>query len=508
MAVYLVGAGPGDPGLITVKGKILLQRADVVIYDYLANDALLSLAPAHAERIFAGKKNSNHSMTQDEINALLVKKGLTGKTVVRLKGGDPLVFGRGGEEAVELAKAGIAFEIVPGVTSAIAAAAYAGIPLTHRECVSSVIMATGHEADGKLDCGHNWKALAQSDSTLVFLMGMKNLGEISQKLINAGKAPETPAAVVRWATTGKHKTLISTLGELPQKAVEQGFAAPSVIIVGEAVKFHDQLAWFEKKPLLGKTVVVTRTREQAAQSAILLAEAGAEVITFPTIRIAPLEDWTATDQHIARLAHFQWVVFTSANGVAVFWERLRAVGKDARYVGQCKVAAVGPVTAKALVDRGIYPDYMPETYMAEAVAEGLAGLGVDGQNILLAQASHARPELANALGRAGAKVTALPLYMTLPAGEKKDEVLALLLAGCVDCVTFGSSSSVESFLGLIGTNILSQLPNLKFACIGPVTAATLEKAGLECHIVPAEATIPALVAALREVLQNDCGKQR
>lgn len=357
MKVYLIGAGPGDPGLLTIKGKNILEKADVVVYDYLANDTLLGYARPDAERIYVGKVAGNHALPQDGINKLIIEKAKEGKIVARLKGGDPYIFGRGGEEAEELLDAGVPFEEVPGISSTIAGPAYAGIPLTHRSFSSSVTLITGHENPDKPGSVHNWKALAASANTLVFVMGMKNLPDIARNLIEAGLSPDTPAALVHWGTTAKHRSLASTLGALHEEGVRQGFTNPSVIIVGKVVTLRDRLNWFEQKPLLGRSVVVTRAREQASGLAAQLADLGAEVIQFPTIDIKPLEDYSSVDDAVRNLGAYDWLIFTSANGVKCFWERLEAQGLDARALYGLQVAAIGPATAQAVRTHGIVPDF-------------------------------------------------------------------------------------------------------------------------------------------------------
>lgn len=503
MKVYLIGAGPGDPGLLTLKGRDILRRADVIVYDYLANDALLAHAREGAELIYAGKKGGDHTLPQEEINSLIVSRAREGKVVARLKGGDPYMFGRGGEEAEELMAAGLEFEVVPGVTSGIAGPAYAGIPLTHRAHSSSVCFVTGHEDPAKPDTAHNWEALAKSASTLVFYMGMKNLPDISRKLIDAGMPAGTPAALVRWGTTGRHRSLASTIGELPEQAERHGFFAPSLIVVGSVVSLRDKLGWFERRPLLGKGVVVTRAREQASDSAALLAELGADVIQFPTIEIVPLEDYSDVRAAVAKLCRYALAIFTSVNGVRYFWEQLNAVGKDARALFGVKVAAIGPATAEALRARGIVPDFVPEKYVAESVAQGILdmyGGNMAGIKALLPRAREARDVLPEKLTAAGAVVDVLPVYETRPSDKGKEDVLAKLEAGEIHCITFGSSSTVTNFLSLVSVEKLKQYPGVRFACIGPITASTLKEAGLTCDIQPDEYTIPGLVRELAEKL--------
>lgn len=495
MKVYLIGAGPGDPGLLTIRGRDALAEADVVVYDYLASDTLLNYARPDAERIYVGKKAGDHTLPQSGINRLIVEKAKEGKIVARLKGGDPYIFGRGGEEAEELLEAGVPFEEIPGISSTIAGPAYAGIPLTHRSFASSVTLITGHENPDKPGSVHNWKALAASASTLVFVMGMKNLPDIAHNLIAAGMAADTPAALVHWGTTPRHRSLVSTLESLPEAAVASGFTNPSVIIVGKVVSLHDRLNWFERKPLLGRSVVVTRAREQASGLADRLAALGAEVIQFPTIEIRPLADYTAVDTTLGRLNDFDWLIFTSANGVKCFWERLDRAGKDTRALGSVRVAAIGPATAEALRSRGVRPDFVPDAYIAESVAQGLLEQGMEGRKVLLARAAVARDVLPDTLRKAGADVLVLPVYETVPAHARLDEVTERLQKGTLDYVTFGSSSTVDNFFARIPESLVRE-SGVRLACIGPVTAKTLGNHGLTASVMPETFTIPALVDAI------------
>ncbi|MDL2313589.1 uroporphyrinogen-III C-methyltransferase [Desulfovibrio sp. OttesenSCG-928-C14] len=500
MKVYLIGAGPGDPGLFTLRGKEILGRADVVVYDYLANSAFLDFVRPDAEVIYAGKKGGDHTLSQEEINELIVKKARSGKMVARLKGGDPYLFGRGGEEAEELVDAGVDFEVVPGVTSGIASAAYAGIPLTHRSFASSVILATGHEGVGKSESALNWDALAKSGSTLVFYMGMKNLPEICSRLLAAGLPARTPAAVVRWGTTPRHESLVSTVKQLPADVDKQGFTAPALIIIGKVVKLREKLNWFEKRPLLGRNIVVTRAREQSSEIANLLAAYGANVIQFPTIEIKKLDDYSEVRKVLNYLGSYDWVAFTSANAVRFFWDQLYAIGKDSRALSSCKVAAIGPATAQALKSRGVRADFVPERFVAESVVKGLSAIGVKDKRILIPRARAARDVLPEQLGAAGACVEVLPMYETVPSEARKDEVLELLEAGRLDCITFGSSSTVDNFMDLVAPALLKEHQELRYACIGPITAKTLEKYGLVCDFQPTDYTIPALVEILAKNL--------
>ncbi|WP_273525257.1 uroporphyrinogen-III C-methyltransferase [Mailhella massiliensis] len=496
MYVYLIGAGPGDPGLLTCKGRQALSEADVVVYDYLASDELLALARPDAEFIYVGKIAGNHAMKQGDINRLLIAKAKEGKVVARLKGGDPYIFGRGGEEAEELVDAGVPFEEVPGISSSIAGPAYAGIPLTHRAWSSSVTIITGHEDPTKPGSVHNWDALARSASTLVFLMGMKNLPDIAAKLIASGMDKDTPAALVHWGTTSRQRSLASTLADLPDAAVREGFTNPSIIVVGDVVRLKDKLDWFEKKPLFGRTVVVTRAREQASESAALFARKGAHVIQFPTITISPLRDYGELDEAVANLSRYGWLVFTSVNGVRFFRERLHALKLDVRALHGVKVAAIGPATAKAVEAMGVYADLVPSSYVAEGVAEAMLKLGMKGQRVLLPRAREAREVLPEALRAAGAEVDVITAYENVPSEENREEVMKALEEGRLDCVTFGSSSTVRNFLASIPMETLQKHPEVRFAAIGPVTAKTMHEMGMNVDIQPEQFTIPALVDAV------------
>ncbi len=498
--VYLIGAGPGDPGLLTIKARDILKRADVVVYDYLANEVFLKYCRRDAQIIYVGKKGGDHTMPQDRINALLVEKALEGKLVARLKGGDPYIFGRGAEEAQEILEAGADFEVVPGVTSAIAAPAYAGIPLTHRKHASSVSFITGHEDPGKPESAHNWHALASGTSTLVFFMGVKNLPHISTMLIQNGMSPDMPAALVRWGTTCRQRTLVSTIKEMPQRAAQEGFKPPSLLVVGEVVQLHGELNWFEKLPLLGKGVVVTRAREQASGLLKDLSDLGACCYEFPTIEIRPVDDYGPLRKAIKNLNYYDWLVFTSVNGVLFFWEELRNMGLDARSLGGIMVAAIGPATAGALEQRGVFADFVPEKYVAESVVDGLLQLGVKGKSVLIPRARIAREVLPQELAKAGAHIEILAVYETCLTQEDGGMILAALEKGDINYVTFTSSSTVDNFFSLIAPSKLQPFVDhgLKLVCIGPITAGTLEKFGFKAHIMPDEYTIPGVVQALKD----------
>jgi uroporphyrinogen III methyltransferase/synthase len=501
--VYLVGAGPGDPKLITVRGLERIQQADVVVYDYLAAKELLQHAKPEAELLYVGKKGGDHTLPQDKINELIVQKAKEGKTVARLKGGDPYVFGRGGEEAEELAAAGVAFEVVPGVTAGAAGPAYAGIPVTHREHTTSVAFITGHEDPAKETSGHNWEVYAKSTSTLVFYMGVKNLPMIAENLIQNGRDPDTPAAIVRWGTTCRQRSLVSTLAKLPGEAERLGYTAPSIIVVGGVCSLAGALGWFEDRPLLGKGVVVTRAREQASDMVRLLTEMGACVYEFPTISISAMADEAPLEEAVLGLGGYDWLVFTSVNGVKHFWAKLDEIGLDTRILGGNSVAAIGPATAEALVQRGVRPDFVPAKYVAEEVVAGLLERGVQGRRVMIPRAREAREVLPDKLREAGAEVDVVPAYETTLAPEDPAPVLEALHAGELHCVTFTSSSTVHNFFQLIpAQDVQRARDNVKLACIGPITAETLRRYGFEADIEPEDYTVPALAEAVANHLSG------
>jgi uroporphyrinogen III methyltransferase / synthase len=495
--VYLVGAGPGDPGLITLKGFRLLQRAEVVIYDFLANPELLKVVPPGAEIIYVGKKGGDHTMPQGDINRLIIEKALTGKKIVRLKGGDPYIFGRGGEEAEALAKAQIPFEIVPGISSAIAVPAYAGIPLTHRRYNTSVSFFTGHEDPTKENLSRDFGSGSDPMGTLVFLMGVKNLSVIVEKLIHQGVDPETPAALIQWGTTNRQKTVAGTLRTIMQKSEAAGLTPPAIFIVGRVVELRDTLDWFERRPLQGKKVVVTRTREQASALVDLLAELGAECLEFPTITIVPPADWSELDQVLARIEGFDWIFFTSPNGVRFFFDRLETLGSDIRNLKGVKIGVIGPATAEALAQVRLRPDLVPEKYQAEDLLEALSQIPLADKKILIPRAAQARDVLPEGLRRMGAEVLVVSAYQTLPAETEKEGLDQLLSQGAVDCLTFTSSSTVVHFLALFPRQkILSLLKKVTIACIGPITAQTARDNGLTVSVIAEEYTIPGLVKSI------------
>ncbi len=493
-SVALVGAGPGDPGLITVRGLALLRGADVVVYDRLGTAALVGLARPGAELVDVGKVPGRPRSTQVGINTLLVEHARAGKSVVRLKGGDPFVFGRGGEEAEALAAAGIPFEVVPGVTSALAGPAVAGIPVTHREVAASVAVATGHEAAGKAGSRLDWSALASAD-TAVLLMGVARLPAITRALIDAGVPRSRPAAVVQDASLPSQRTVVATLGTIGARAKKAGIRAPAILIAGEVVRLREALGGWDTRPLSGKRVVVTRTREQASELSSILRELGAEVVEAPAIRIAPPRSFGPLDRAVGRLwaGDYAWAVFTSANGVRAFAERLKAAGLDARAFAATSVAAVGPGTAEALAKIGIVADLVPPSFTTAAVGEAFPrGSG----RVLLARADKVEPDLDVALGDKGWTVERVVAYRLLGLRSMPAGVQRAVLNGDVDVLTFASGGTVRAFVSLLrgkpgrGTKVV---------CIGPVTAKAARAAGLRVHRVATEHTIPGLVAAVLEV---------
>jgi len=500
--IYLVGSGPGDPGLFTVKGVERLQKADVIVYDRLAPTALLAHARPEAERIYVGKKPGEPSMPQEQINALLVELGRAGKTVVRLKGGDPYVFGRGGEEALELIRAGLPFEVVPGVTSGIAAPAYAGIPVTHRGLSTSVAFVTGHEDPTKGESDVDWRTLANAAETLILYMGVGRLAQICYELISAGREPETPVACVRWGTLPEQSTVTGTLENIAERVAEAKLKPPAITVVGDVVALRDEgLDWYERRSLFGRRVVVTRARAQAGELSRELEALGAEVFEFPTIEIQPPRDFGPLDRSIQELDSFDWLVFTSVNGVEAFVERLRHHDLDLRSVPRwAKVAAIGPATARSVEEAGLRVDVTPEEYRAEALIEALEGVSIAGARVLIPRAKVAREILPEKLRGAGAEVVVPPAYVSVPSSEGREQLEKLLENGEIDCVTFTASSTVENFVRAFGEEDAARLlSRTRVACIGPITAETARKYGIGVEVEAGEYTIPGLVDAVVEL---------
>ena len=482
--VYLIGAGPGDPGLITVRGRDLLRAADIVFYDNLAAPDLLIEAP-RARKIYVGKKRAAHAHTQDEINRMLVTEAQAGRIVARLKGGDPYVFGRGGEEAEALAAAGVPFEVVPGVSSAVGAAAYAGIPLTHREFTPAVTFVTGHEVD-RID----WTKLGVAE-TLVVFMGLTACGEIARCLIAAGRSPATPAAAVRWATRPCQQTIVGTLADLADRIAAAKMKPPALLIIGEVAGLRERLDWYERLPLFGQRIVVTRAREQASELSERLRRLGADPVELPAIEIRPPGDWGPLDAAIARLETYDWLIFTSQNGVARFVERLDRSDKDWRAL-RARIAAIGPATAQALRDLYLKVDLLPEKYVAEAVLEALGGQELTGRRILIPRAAEARDVLPRELRARGAEVDVTPAYQTT-APEDLPARAHDAFADPPDWITFTSSSTVKNLVGAVGAE---KLARSRIASIGPITSGTARDYGLPVAVEANDYTVEGLLAAL------------
>ncbi|MDD5108595.1 MAG: uroporphyrinogen-III C-methyltransferase [Candidatus Omnitrophica bacterium] len=494
--VYLTGAGPGDSKLITVKGLQLIKRADCIIYDYLVNSNLLQNAQSNCKLIYVGKKSGAHTLPQDEINQLLVREARMHKVVVRLKGGDPLIFGRGAEEALYLKKRKIDFEIVPGVTSAIAVATYAGIPLTVRSQNSTVGFITGNEDPKKKDSNINWEALVQGLGTMVFLMGVGNLEKIIGKLIENGKPPKTLVAIIRWGTTGKQKTITGTLKNIVQLAKESKITPPAIIVVGEVVKFRKDLNWFEKKPLLGKRILVTRSREQASLLSEKLIDLGAEVIEIPVIKIVSLKADIQLQKAFSQ-NEYDWVFFSSQNGVAEFTEFLKRTGKDSRIFARAQVCAIGSETAKSLVRIGIRADYVPVQFCAKAIVKHFNDIKLKSGSALILRTKQAPDVLPDGLKKLGFKVKVIDLYDTLVEKKSAPKLKECLKQG-VGLVTFTSSSSVKNFMELLGKDYRSLLKGVCLASIGPVTSTTIREYGLKVNQEAMVYTIDGLVESIQK----------
>ncbi len=481
--VYLVGAGPGDPELLTVKGRRILQQADSVLYDHLANSALLALAPAHAERLYVGKKKSDHEFSQDEICTLLIERARRGLTVVRLKGGDPFIFGRGGEEAEALADAGIPFEIVPGVTTPLGIAAYTGVPLTHREHTSAVTFVTGHSTQAI-----DWGKIGQAE-TLVIFMGLTTFPEIARELIANGRDPDTPAMAVRWATKPEQHTVVGTLMTLP--GLLGGMKPPATIIVGEVVRLREKLDWYERLPLFGKRIVVTRAIEQAGALASRLTALGAQVLELPTIEIRAAEDPLPLKHAISRLETYDWLIFTSANTVRHFVECLDTGPYDLRKL-RGRICAIGPATRAAIEALHLKVDLMPREYVAESLVEAFAAIDLAGQRILLPRAAVARDLVPDELARRGAEVDVVEAYRTVTPDDLA-WCLHRVLEQRPDCLTFTSSSTVRNLVEAAGVEALRGIP---IVSIGPVTTQTAQELGLTVTAQAAIFTVEGLVQAV------------
>jgi uroporphyrinogen III methyltransferase/synthase len=501
--VYLIGAGPGDPGLITVKGLECVKKADVIIYDYLANERLLDQRRPGAELIYVGKQGSRHTLPQDQINTLIIRKAQEGKVVARLKGGDPFIFGRGGEEAEELVDNGIPFEVVPGVTAATSVPTYAGIPLTHREHTASVAFVTGHEDPTKPESKVHWDRIATGIGTLVFFMGMKNLQNIVDNLVTHGRDPETPVALIQWGTRTDQRVVTGTLRDIVPKVKEAKLGPPAIIVVGEVVRLREKLNWYESKPFFGKRIVVTRSRDQASVFSEMLIDRGATTIEFPTIDVVPPASWDELDRAVAAIEAYDWLIFTSANAVKFFMDRLRGLGKDLRILKGVNICTVGPKTAEALEARGLRADLIPGDFKAEGVLAALGGVQVKGRKFLVPRAKVARELIPDKLRELGAEVTVATAYENVKPAADVERAKKLFEEKKISVVTFTSSSTVHNFVEMLGRKeYKTLLDGVAVACIGPVTAKTAEEYGLKTDIMPKEYTIPALVDAMGDFFKK------
>ena len=492
---HLVGAGPGDLGLVTLRARECCEQAEVIVYDYLCNPAMLGWAPAGAELVYAGKQAGAHTLRQEEINALLVERTRAGKRVVRLKGGDPFVFGRGGEEALALAEAGLRFEVVPGVSSAVAGPAYAGILVTHRGVATQFTVFTAHEDPDKAESTLDFGQLAAAPGTKVMLMGVERLEAVAREMLSHGAEPALPVALVRWATTGRHQTLTGRLDDIARRAAEINFAPPAVAVFGEVVALRGKLNWFETRPLAGRRIVVTRTRKQAGALSVKLAALGADVLEIPTIRIAPPENLREFAELVRDAHTYEWLIFTSPNGVEAFFEMFYKLYQDARSIGGVRIAAVGPATAARVRDFHLAVDLQPEKAVAEALVEALAAEGsVENTNMLVVRPEAARDVLAAELTKRGAIADEAIAYRTLPAdpADERTGALERFKNEGADMITFASGSAVENFLAL-------KLPlpkGVRLASLGPITTQALRAAGLRADVESPDADLDAFAEAI------------
>lgn len=498
--VYLVGAGPGDYGLLTLKALECIQKADVIVYDRLANEEYLQEAKAGCEFIYVGKASSNHTLTQDEINQVIVDQAKLGKIVTRLKGGDPYVFGRGGEEGEILLEHGISFEVVPGITSAIGGLCYAGIPITHRDYTSSFHVVTGHLKDDE-NTSINWNALAHMGGTIVFLMGVSNLQKICSNLVAEGMKPQTPVAVINWATRVNQRVATGDLTDICEVVAREGLTSPSLIVIGEVVKLREKLNFFEERPLFGKTIVTTRARSQASNLTKQLRELGAKVIEFPTIRLETITPNPALETELHRLEDYHYVVFTSQNTVQIFFDRLLELGKDARSLAGAKIVAVGSATTNALKQYGIVADLVPERFVAESICEMLEPMVGKEDRILIPRAAETRAVLEERLG-AVAHVTAVSLYENVIDDTPKDAILKKVQDQAIDYITFTSASTVTNFMKLVGEDQTEAVNKIKLIAIGDVTAKSMKEQGLTVYAKPDHYTIDEMVACIVADQQN------
>lgn len=494
--VILVGAGPGDASLLTLQGKHWLQKADVILYDHLVNEDLLRFAQKDAETIYVGKKEGVASLEQEKINALLVEKAQQGNTVVRLKGGDPFIFGRGGEEIQALNQSQIPFLVVPGVTSVTGVAAYAGIPLTHRHLSSTFSVITGSNEKNQEDIHIDWEKIASRSGTLVFLMGARKLPLIVEKLIKFGKSPDTPIAVVQWGTTAQQKTWKGTLATIVEISSKDKIFPPALTIIGEVVNLKPEIEWYEKLPLFGKAVVVTRKGDQSDGMINRLRELGAEPLFFPVIETVAPKDWAPLDDALNHLSRYDGLIFTSVNGVRFFMERLKTIKQDIRDLKGVRIFTIGPKTAEAVHELGICVDVVPEEFVAESLVESIGKENIAGKRFLIPRAAVARETLPKKLREMGAIVDIAPTYQTILPNRKSETLAKRLKLGTIDVLTFTSSSTVTNFLALTGETLFPYIKKTRIACIGPITAKTAEDAGLTVDIMAEEYTVASLLDAI------------
>lgn len=493
--VYLVGAGPGDYKLMTLKGLECIKKSDVIIYDRLANDKYLKEAKENCELIYVGKASSNHALPQDEINSLIARKATEGKIVTRLKGGDPYVFGRGGEEAEVLVNENIEFEVVPGITSAIGGLCYAGIPITHRDHASSFHVITGHLKDDSREL--NWNALANNQGTLVFLMGINNLKKISENLIKEGKSKDTPVALISWATRANQRVVTSTLENVHETAIKENVKPPTLIAVGSVVELRDKLNFFENKPLFGKNIMVTRTRAQNSSLVDKIIDLGGNPIEVPTIKIEKIQDNKLLENEIKNIIDYSYLILTSKNGVDIFFDKLNEMNLDCRTLANIKVCAIGSATAKAIEERGIKPDIVPKKFVAEYLYEDIKDLLTSEDKILIPRAKNARDYLVEKLNEI-CNVVEVYTYETVIDNSKKEEILELLTDNTVDYVTFASSSAASNFVEIIGKENIDKLENTRIISIGPITSNTIKDLKLDIYKESEEATIDSMIGTMTQ----------
>ena len=496
--IILIGAGPGDAGLLTLQGKHWLQKAEVIFYDHLVNEDLLRFTQKETEVLYVGKKEGIASLEQEKINSLLIEKAREGKVVVRLKGGDPFIFGRGGEEIQAAKKSNIPFLVVPGITSVTGVAAYAGIPLTHRHLSSTLSIITGSNEKHQGDIHIDWEKIASRSGTLVFLMGARKLPLIVEKLMQFGKSPDTPIAVIQWGTTARQKTWKGTLSTILEKASKDKILPPALTIIGEVVNLKPEIEWYEHLPLFGKSIVVTRKGDQAESMIERLRELGAEPVFFPVIETVAPDDWATLDEALNNISRYDGLIFTSVNGVRFFFQRLKEIQQDIRNLKNLRVYTIGPKTAEAVSDLGVCVDVVPEDFVAESLIESIGKEKISGQRFLIPRAAVAREALPKTLRDMGAKVDIAPAYQTVLPKPKSDAFLKRLQSGDIDVLTFTSSSTVKNFLELTGKSLLKEIKKTRIACIGPITAETAKDAGLTVDILPKEYTVPALLEAIED----------